>query len=85
LTLPRWQALAWCSDKPSKDGAVLELTINTMTCQHCVGAVTQTIRDLDPQAQVAIDLTSHRVSVESAASRERIVAVLADAGYAPDR
>jgi copper chaperone CopZ len=64
---------------------MLELTINDMTCGHCVSAVTQAIQQLDSQARVAIDLPTHHVSVESVASRERIVAALADAGYTPDQ
>ena len=86
LTLPSWQALACGSDLAIlKDRAMLELTLNDMTCGHCVSAVTQAIQQLDPQARVAIDLATHRVEVESAASRERIVAALADAGYTPER
>lgn len=64
---------------------MLELTINDMTCGGCVGAVTRAIQQLDPQARVAVDLPTHHVSVESVASRERILAALADAGYTPDR
>ena len=64
---------------------MLELTINDMTCGGCVGAVTRVIQQLDPQARVAVDLPTHHVSVESVASRERILAALADAGYTPDR
>ncbi len=64
---------------------MLELTIKDMTCGHCVAAVTQAIRQIDPQAQVEIELIAHHVSVESAASRGRIVAALAGAAYTPDQ
>ena len=64
---------------------MLELTINDMTCGGCVGAVTRAIQQLDPQARVAVDLPTHHVSVESVASRERILAALADAGYTPEQ
>lgn len=60
---------------------MLELTVDSMSCGHCVSAVTKAIEALDPQARVAIDLPTHRVRVESGAARERIVAALADAGY----
>ena len=50
---------------------MLELTINDMTCGHCVGVVTKAIQKLDPQARVAIDLATHHVSVESSASSLR--------------
>ena len=64
---------------------MLELTINDMTCGHCVSSVTKAIQQLDPQARVAIDLATHHVSVESSASRERIVEAIADAGYTPEQ
>lgn len=64
---------------------MLELTIKDMTCGHCVGSVTKAIQQLDPQARVAIDLATHRVSIESSESRERIVEVIADAGYTPEQ
>lgn len=61
------------------------LTVNDMTCGHCVGVVTKAIQQLDPQARVAIDLATHHVSVESSASSERIKEVIADAGYTPEQ
>lgn len=64
---------------------MLELTIESMTCGHCVSAVTRAIEAVDPSAQVAIDLPTHRVKVETAAPREQVVAALVDAGYEPAR
>ena len=52
-----------------------------MTCQHCVKAVTQAVRAIDPAAVVDIDLKSGRVSVESAADRERLGEAIRDEGY----
>ena len=63
---------------------MLQLTINAMSCGHCVSAVTQAIQQVDPAARIVIDLPTHNVEVDSAASRERIVASLAEAGYMPD-
>ena len=62
---------------------VLELTLPTMTCGHCVSVVTQAIKQADPQASVEIDLASHRVRVETTEDRQTIESVLAEAGYAP--
>ena len=61
---------------------MLEFTLPTMTCGHCVGVVTQAIKQADPQASVEIDLASHRVRVETAADRETIESVVNEAGYA---
>ena len=62
---------------------MLEFTLPTMTCGHCVGAVTQAIKQADPQASVEIDLASHRVRVETAADRKTIEAAVNEAGYTP--
>ena len=62
---------------------MLELTLPTMTCGHCVGAVTKAIQLADPQAQVEIDLASHRVRVQTSKTRETIVAAMGEAGYVP--
>ena len=63
--------------------SMLELTLPTMTCGHCVGAVTKAIQLVDPQAQVEIDLASHRVRVQTTETRDRIVAAVGEAGYVP--
>lgn len=62
---------------------MLELTLPTMTCGHCVSVVTKAIKQADPQARVEIDLANHRVRVESAEDRETIASAVAEAGYAP--
>ena len=60
---------------------MFELTLPTMTCGHCVKAVTQAVQELDPQAQVSIDLPSHRVSVQTTQDRQAVISALAEAGY----
>jgi copper chaperone len=72
-----------CTTSNWKDPIVLELTVNSMSCGHCVSAVTKALQQLDPQAKVAIDLATHKVRVETGAARERVVAALVDAGYEP--
>ena len=62
---------------------MLELTLPAMTCGHCVGVVTQAIKQADPQAVVEIDLASHRVRVQTAQDRDAITAAVSDAGYVP--
>lgn len=57
--------------------------IPSMSCGHCVGVVTQTLKAADPDAQVDIDLPSHTVRVVSNAERGALQAALTDAGYAP--
>ena len=59
----------------------LELTLPAMTCGHCVKTVTQTVQRLDAQATVTADLATHRVSVETMATRETVMKALAEEGY----
>jgi len=62
---------------------MIELTLPTMTCGHCVKTVTETVHRLDAQAQVSTDLATHQVRIESALPRETLVQALAEEGYAP--
>ena len=62
---------------------MIELTLPTMTCGHCVKIVTQTIQRVDVQAKVEIDLESHRVRIESGRETQAFKAALSDEGYAP--
>jgi copper chaperone len=60
----------------------IDLTLPSMTCGHCVKAVTAAAQRLDPAAQVQADLATHRVTVQTSAAREALVQALADEGYA---
>lgn len=62
---------------------MLELTLPSMTCDHCVSVVTKAIKQSDPQASVEIDLASHRVRVQTTEDRETIEAAIVEAGYMP--
>ncbi len=62
---------------------MLTFQIPNMTCGHCVKAVTQAVHAADPAATVQADLATHEVKVETTASRESVVAQLAEAGYQP--
>jgi copper chaperone len=57
--------------------------INDMTCQHCVGVVTQTIAQLDPAARVEVDLARKQVRIDSLLERAALALALEDAGYTP--
>ena len=57
-------------------------TVEGMTCGHCVAAVTKAVKELDPAAQVKVDLASGKVEVDSAqAAREAIARAIEDEGY----
>ena len=60
---------------------MIELTLPTMTCGHCVKTVTQTVQGLDAGATVDIDLALHRVRIESRSAAQEIKSALAEQGY----
>jgi copper chaperone len=62
---------------------MIQFNIPSMSCGHCVKAVTQAVQAVDPQAKVDVNLGNKQVQVDSAADREKIVASLREAGYEP--
>lgn len=62
---------------------MIEFTINDMSCGHCVSMITKTVRALDDQAKVEVDLAHKKVQVESTEDRATIAAALTEAGYPP--
>lgn len=62
---------------------MIELTLPTMTCGHCVKTVTETVQRVDAHAKVAVDLASHKVRIESQQPAEPFRAALTEEGYAP--
>ena len=59
----------------------IELHVEGMSCQHCVAAVTNAIREHDAAAQVQIDLGTGRVVVESTQPVDALKAAIGEAGY----
>ncbi len=62
---------------------MIDFKIPSMSCGHCVGVITKTVKAADPAADVQVDLPSHAVHVKTTQSRETLVAALTQAGYAP--
>ena len=58
-----------------------EFKVEGMSCGHCVSMVTKTVKALDPNAKVEVDLASKKVMVESTEDRETLAAALTEAGY----
>ncbi len=57
-------------------------TVQGMTCGHCERAVTQAVKQVDPQADVKIDRATGQVDVQSNAARETLAKAIAEEGYA---
>ncbi|UFN47752.1 cation transporter [Roseomonas sp. OT10] len=60
---------------------MIELQVTGMDCQHCVKAVTEAVRGLDPAAKVEIDLPTGRVRAETTATRPALVDAIEAEGY----
>ncbi len=61
---------------------MIDLTLSTMTCGHCVKTVTATVQRVDPGARLQIDLATHRVQIETQAEEKAVREALAEEGYA---
>lgn len=66
---------------PQGENPMYELTVEDMTCKHCVGRVTKAVQSVDADAKVEIDLGTAKVRIDSRAELDRIVAAIDDAGY----
>ncbi len=55
--------------------------VQGMSCNHCAKAVTQALQQLDPQAQVQVDLAGKKVEVESTQPRQALAQAIATEGY----
>lgn len=62
---------------------MIEMTLPDMSCGHCVTAVTQACKEVDPAARVEVDLGTKKVRIESAEDRQDFTEALSEAGYPP--
>ena len=63
----------------------MKLYIETMTCGGCARGVTATIKDIDPNAVVNIDVEHKLVDLETAKDIQPILDALAEDGFAAVR
>jgi len=68
---------------PQAQGAhtMYELTVEDMSCGHCVGRVTKSVQALDQDAKVEVDLPTKKVRIDSRADLDRIAEAIVAAGY----
>lgn len=59
----------------------MQLRIEKMECGGCAKAISNTIRAIDSNAQIDIDLTTKRVDVIANADQNMLLQKLAEAGY----
>ena len=59
----------------------MEFEIPDMSCGHCAGVITKTVKQLDAGATVSIDLPAKKVTVQTAQDRQTVADALTEAGY----
>jgi copper chaperone len=62
---------------------MLRYQVDDLSCGHCVQAVTQAVKGVDPTAVVTIDLPTKRVEVQSSAADAAVAGAIREAGYTP--
>jgi len=62
---------------------MIEMTLPDISCGHCASAVTLTCKQVDPQAEVEVDVSTKTVKIRSVEGRSDFVEALAEAGYPP--
>ena len=62
---------------------MIELTVNDMTCGHCVSTITRTVKEVDAAGQCEVDLAAHRVRITSTQPASAFVAAIQEAGFTP--
>lgn len=65
----------------NRDPIELTMRVDGMTCQGCAEAVRRTIRRLDPEAEVAVDVEHGRVTARTCAQSLDVAEALTKAGY----
>jgi len=61
----------------------VKLRIDNMTCGGCARSVTATIKELDQNAVVTIDVATKLVDVETQISQDEVIAALTEDGFPP--
>jgi copper chaperone len=62
---------------------MIEFTVPEMSCGHCVGAITQALKAVDPDARIDVTLADKKVRIQGSADRQELARALTEAGYAP--
>jgi len=63
---------------------MITFEVKDMTCGHCVSTITKALKWTDKDAEVRVDLATHRVDIlSSSATADELSDAIRDAGYTP--
>lgn len=57
------------------------LHIPDMSCGHCKATVEETIKTLDPDAQIKFDMDARQIELDSQVETANVQAALSEVGY----
>lgn len=60
---------------------MIKLSIPDMSCGHCAGVISNTIKGLDKGAVIEFDMAAHTATVATSAGQAEVCSALAQAGY----
>ena len=60
---------------------MIKLDIPAMSCGHCAGVITNTVRELDPAAVLDFDMAQRAVNIGTSAPLDAVLAALASVDY----
>lgn len=63
--------------------ATISMTVEDMTCGHCVRTITSAVEGAFAGARVSADVASHRVIVSGSVDARAVADVIAAEGYTP--
>ncbi|HVL74446.1 MAG TPA: heavy-metal-associated domain-containing protein, partial [Noviherbaspirillum sp.] len=58
-----------------------QLTVEVMSCGHCIASVTKAVQTLDAGAKVDVELATQTVRVDTRAALDDVRRAVADAGF----
>ena len=58
------------------------VSVNDMTCSHCVGTVRKALEEALPGAEISVDLATHKVTFTG--DRAKGQEAIHEAGYTPE-
>lgn len=59
----------------------MDFKVPDMSCGHCTSAIEKSVKSADLAAQIACDLDTRTVRIDSALSADQLSAAIKDAGY----